>query len=62
MRLVGAVCLDQDDAWLVARNFIDARTLAGELEPDPEEEPSAEDLASVLLAVGEAFDRKRRAA
>lgn len=62
VRLVGAVCLDQDDAWLVARNFIDARTLAGELQAAPGEGPSEEDLASVLLAVGEAFDRKRRAA
>ena len=34
----------------------------GGLEAAPEEEPSEEDLASVLLAVGEAFDSNRRAA
>ena len=62
VRLVGAVCLDQDDAWLAARNFIDARSLQGDVAAAPAPEPSEEDLASVLLAVGEAFDRKRRAA
>ena len=62
VRLVGAVYLDRDDAWLAARNFIDARSLQGDVAAAPAPEPSEEDLASVLLAVGEAFDSKRRAA
>ena len=61
VRLVGAVCCDQNDAWLSATNFIDRRTLeAGyEREPLPEEPGGVE---RVLRLVGEAFDRKLRAA
>lgn len=61
VRLVGAVCCDQNDAWASSRNFIDARTLdpGYEREPLPEEPGGAE---RVLRLVGEAFDRKRRVA
>ena len=61
VRLVGAVCCDQNDAWLSATNFIDRRTLeAGyEREPLPEEPGGVE---RVLRLVGEAFDRRLRAA
>lgn len=62
VRLVGAVCLDQDDAWLSATNFIDARSLAGGLRAAEAPAPSEEDVRSVLVAVEEAFDRRRRAA
>lgn len=64
LRLVGAVCAEQDEEWACAKNFIDARTLSPGLAPGgpAPEGPSAEDVASVLLAVGEAFDRKLRAA
>lgn len=61
VRLVGAVCCDQNDAWLSATNFIDPRTLAEGYERDPlPEEPGG--VERVLRLVGEAFDRKRRAA
>ena len=61
VRLVGAVCCDQNDAWLSATNFIDRRSLEPgyEREPLPEEPGGAE---RVLRLVGEAFDRKLRAA
>ena len=61
VRLVGAVCCDQNDAWLSATNFIDRRSLEPgyEREPLPEEPGGAE---RVLRRVGEAFDRKLRAA
>lgn len=61
VRLVGAVCCDQNDAWLSSRNFIDARSLAPgyKREPLPAEPGGAE---RVLRVVGEAFDRKRRVA
>lgn len=57
VRLVGAVCCDQNDAWLSSRNFIDARSLAPgyKREPLPAETGGAE---RVLRVVGEAFDRK----
>lgn len=61
VRLVGAVCCDQNDAWACERNFIDRRTL----EPGYEREPLPEEHggeARVLRLVEEAFDRKRRAA
>ncbi|WP_455137787.1 IS256 family transposase [Thermophilibacter sp.] len=61
VRLVGAVCCDQNDAWACERNFIDRRTLEPgyEREPLPEEPGGVE---RVLRLVEEAFDRKRRAA
>lgn len=55
------MCCDQNDAWLSATNFIDPRTLAEGYERDPlPEEPGG--VERVLRLVGEAFDRKRRAA
>ena len=62
VRLAGAVCLDRDDAWLVARNFIDARSLTRPLEAPPSPQPSPEELRSALVAVEEAFERRLRAA
>lgn len=61
VRLVGAVCCDQNDAWLSATNFIDRRTLEPgyEREPLPEEPGGAE---RVVRVVEEAFDRRLRAA
>lgn len=61
LRLVGAVCCDQNDAWACERNFIDARTLAEGYgsEPLPADPDGA---ARVLRLVEEAFDRARRAA
>lgn len=61
VRLVGAVCCDQNDARASSRSFIDAKTLdpAYEREALPEEPGGAE---RVLRLVGEAFDRKRRVA
>lgn len=61
VRLVGAVCCDQNDAWACERNFIDRRSLEPGYERDPlPEEPGGEE--RVLRLVEEAFDRKRRAA
>lgn len=61
VRLVGAVCCDQNDAWLSATNFIDPRTLAEGYERDPlPAEPGGEE--RVLRLVREAFDRRVRAA
>lgn len=61
VRLVGAVCCDQNDAWACERNFIDRRSLAEgyEREPLPEEPGGVE---RVVRLVEEAFDRKRKAA
>ena len=60
VRLVGAVCCDQNDAWLAPHNFIDRRSLAPGHEPARAADPGPEEVASVLTAVEEAFDRKRR--
>lgn len=61
VRLVGAVCCDQNDAWACERNFIDRRSLEPGYERDPlPGEPGGEE--RVLRLVEEAFDRKRRAA
>ena len=61
-RLGGAVCVDQDEAWLTAAHFIDARSLARPLEAPPSPEPSEEEVGGVLAAVEEAFERRLRAA
>ena len=61
LRLVGAVCCDQNDAWESPSYFIDRRGLAEgrESDPLPEEPGGAERVARL---VEEAFDRRRRAA
>ena len=61
LRLVGAVCCDQNDAWESPSHFIDRRGLAEgrESDPLPEEPGGAERVARL---VEEAFDRRRRAA
>ena len=61
VRLVGAVCCDQNDTWLVAKNFIDRRSLAEDYEPVPRQDRSSEIPAFAKL-VQEAFDSKRQAA
>ena len=61
LRLVGAVCCDQNDTWACEKNFIDRRSLEPGYGRAPmPEEPGGE--ARVLRLVEEAFDRKRRAA
>ena len=62
VRLVGAVCCDQDDAWAAATNFMDRRSLARGYEPAARPPATREDEERVLALVGAAFDRKRRAA
>ena len=62
LRLVGAVCCDQNDAWACERNFIDRRGMEGPLSAAPSPEPSPAEVGSVLALVEEAFDRKLRAA
>lgn len=59
-RLVGAVCCDQNDAWASSRNFIDRRTLAEGYERE-EKGDGASEIPRVLIAVREAFNRKRAA-
>ncbi len=61
VRLVGAVCCDQDDAWRAASNFMDRRSLA-DLSAAPLPEPEPGERERVLRTVEEGFDRKRRAA
>lgn len=65
VRLVGAVCCEQNDAWEGASNFIDARSLRsvqdGSWEPSWEK-PGAAETERVLKLVEEAFDRSRKAA
>lgn len=62
VRLVGAVCCDQDDAWAAASNFIDRRSLARGYEPEALPPATREDEERVAALVQEGFDRKRRAA
>lgn len=61
LRLVGAVRCDQNDTRLSATSFIDRRTLeAGHRREALPEEPGGAE--RVARSVGEAFDRKLRAA
>lgn len=59
--LVGAVCCDQNDAWLESRSLVGARSLR----PDCERDPLSEEPGGVERVTGladEAFDRRRRVA
>ena len=56
LRLVGAVCCGQNDAWLASKNFIEP---GYEREPLPEE---PDGIGRVPRLVREAFNRKRRVA
>ena len=47
VRLVGAVCCDQNDAWACERNFIDSRSL----EPGYEREPLPEEPGGVSIVL-----------
>ena len=62
VRLVGAVCCDQDDAWVAASNFMDRRSLARGYEPAARPPATRGDVERALALVEGAFDRKRRAA
>lgn len=62
VRLVGAVCCDQDDAWLGASNFIDRKSLEPGRGPPGAPAPTPADLEGGLSGVQEAFDRRLRAA
>lgn len=61
MRLVGAVCCDQNDAWASAKNFIDRRSLAERYEPPPRQDRSSE-APAFARTVQEIFDKRRLAA
>jgi putative transposase len=65
VRLVGAVCCEQNDGWEGASNFIDARSLRavqdGSWEP-PDSAPEPAEAERVARLVEEAFDRRARAA
>lgn len=61
IRLVGAVCCDQNDAWAAGKNFIDRRSLAEGYKSQGCESTSS-DTSRIMALVQEAFDRKRAAA
>lgn len=60
LRLAGAVCCNQNDAWLSSKNFIDRRSLAEGCEPR-ERADARQDVPRVLTAVREAFRKKQAA-
>lgn len=61
LRLVGAVCRDQNDAWASAKSLIDRRSLAQDCRPAPRGDRSSEAPAFARV-VREAFDKRRQAA
>lgn len=61
IRLVGAVCCDQNDKWIAAKSFVDRRSLMAGYESKPRKTKD-EEIPRITELVREAFDRKRLAA
>ena len=62
IRLIGAVCCEQNDTWEVERYFIDAKTMTSLCPEEHKEEPDSTELARVIQLVEEAFERKLKVA
>lgn len=62
IRLVGAVCCDQNDSWLSGRGFIDKATLQEDYEHMVMPEPQIGERIEAMQMIQEAFDKKRKAA
>lgn len=62
IRLIGAVCCEQNDAWAVERNFIDARGIKNLTARILQNEIPEEELARTIKLVEEAFERALKAA
>ena len=62
LRLVGAVCCDQNDAWEAATNFMDARSMLDIGRRPAGAAASEEEVRRVVRVVEEVFDKKRKAA
>lgn len=62
IRLVGAVCCDQNDAWLSGRGFIDKETLQDDYEHQVMPDPQIGERIEAMRLIQEAFDNKRKAA
>ena len=62
IRLVGAVCCDQNDTWLTGRGIIDKATLQEDYEHTTMPEPQIGERVEAMQLIQEAFDKKRKAA
>lgn len=62
IRLVGAVCCEQNDAWLSGRGFIDKATLQDNYEHQTMPDPQIGERIEAMRLIQEAFDKKRKAA
>lgn len=62
IRLVGAVCCDQNDAWLTERGIIDKATPQEDYEHTAMPEPQIGERVEAMQLIQEAFDKKRKAA
>lgn len=62
IRLVGAVCCEQNDTWEVDHHFIDAKSMKGILSEKCASEPDNEEIVRVVKLVKEAFEKKLKVA
>lgn len=62
LRLVGALCCDQNDSWLQEKNFINARSMVGLAPVQPDFDFGDEEIARVRSSVKEVFEKRMKAA
>ena len=62
MRLIGALCCEQNDEWAAKGNFMDAKKMKELTTQDNKAQPSPEEIGRVTRLVEEVFERTLKAA
>ena len=62
IRLIGALCCEQNDEWAAKGNFMDAKKMKELTIQDKNEAPATDEIARVTRLVEEAFERTLKAA
>ena len=62
MRLIGAICCEQNDEWAEERYFIDPRSMQGLTAKRADRSPDKKEEARVIRLVEEAFERRQKVA
>lgn len=62
IRLIGAVCCDQNDSWKVGKEVTEKAPSGKDYKSEQMSEPTISGWIEVMQAIQEAFDKKKKAA